>query len=113
MTDIKFLFQKSELIPAIVQNKDSGEVLMLAYMNEESLKYTLETGKATFWSRSRQKLWCKGETSGNFMLVHSIKFDCDCDTLLLLVTPKGPACHTGNVTCFFRELDENSDKTVM
>lgn len=112
--DIKFLFQKSELIPAIVQDKDSGEVLMLAYMNEESLLKTLDTGKATFWSRSRQKLWCKGETSGNFMLVEKIKFDCDCDTLLVLVTPLGPACHTGNKTCFFRELDgENTDKTIM
>lgn len=111
--DVKFLFHKGDLIPAIVQDKDSGEVLMLAYMNEESLLRTLESGKATFWSRSRNKLWCKGETSGNFMLVHSIKFDCDCDTLLVLVTPCGPACHTGNKSCFFRELDENSDKTVM
>lgn len=111
--DIKFLFEKGQLIPAIVQDKDSGEVLMLAYMNEESLSRTLDTGKATFWSRSRQKLWCKGETSGNFMLVESIKFDCDCDTLLVLVTPCGPACHTGHKSCFFRELDENSDKTVM
>ena len=75
--DINFLFKKSDLIPAIVQNKDSGEVLMLAYMNEQSLQKTLDTGKATFWSRSRNKLWCKGETSGNFMLVDSIKFDCD------------------------------------
>lgn len=112
--DIKFLFQKSELIPAVIQDKDSGEVLMLAYMNEESLLKTLDTGKATFWSRSRQKLWCKGETSGNFMIVEKIKFDCDCDTLLVLVTPIGPACHTGNRTCFFRELDgESTDKTVM
>lgn len=111
--DIKFLFEKSELIPAIVQDKESGEVLMLAYMNEESLLRTLDTGKATFWSRSRNKLWCKGETSGNFMLVEGICYDCDCDTLLLKVTPCGPACHTGNKTCFFRELDENPDKTVM
>lgn len=111
--DINFLFKKSNLIPAIVQNKDSGEVLMLAYMNEQSLQKTLDTGKATFWSRSRNKLWCKGETSGNFMLVDSIKFDCDCDTLLVSVTPCGPACHTGHTTCFFRELDENTDKTVM
>ncbi len=111
--DVKFLFEKSELLPAIVQEKDSGEVLMLAYMNEEALLRTLESGKATFWSRSRNKLWCKGETSGNFMLVRSIKFDCDCDTLLVLVTPCGPACHTGHKSCFFRELDENSDKTVM
>ncbi len=111
--DVNFLFEKSELIPTIVQDKDSGEVLMLAYMNQESLLRTLETSKATFWSRSRNKLWCKGETSGNFMLVESIKFDCDCDTLLVLVTPCGPACHTGHKSCFFRELDENSDKTVM
>ena len=111
--DIKFLFEKSELIPAIVQDKDCGEVLMLAYMNHESLVQTLDTGKATFFSRSRNKLWCKGETSGNFMLVDSIFYDCDCDTLLLKVTPRGPACHTGNKSCFFRELDENPDKTVM
>lgn len=111
--DIKFLFEKCELIPAIVQDNNSGEVLMLAYMNEESLLRTLESGKATFWSRSRNKLWCKGETSGNFMLVESIKFDCDCDTLLVLVTPCGPACHTGHKSCFFRKLDEKSDKTVM
>lgn len=106
--DVSFMFKKSELVPAIVQNRDSGEVLMLAYMNEESLKKTLESGKATFWSRSRGKLWCKGETSGNFMLVESIRFDCDCDTLLLLVTPKGPACHTGETSCFFRVLDEHT-----
>ncbi len=106
---LEFLFKKAPLIPAIVQDKNTGEVLMLAYMNEESLQYTLDTGKATFFSRSRGKLWCKGETSGNFMLVDKIKYDCDCDTLLVLVEPCGPACHTGNKTCFFRELDIDSD----
>lgn len=111
--DVNFLFNKSDLIPAIVQDKDSGEVLMLAYMSEKSLIQTLETGKATFYSRSRQKIWCKGETSGSFMLVEGIRFDCDCDSLIIKVTPCGPACHTGNKSCFFRELDENADKTVM
>ena len=111
--DVNFLFNKSDLIPAIIQDKDSGEVLMLAYMSEESLIQTIETGKATFYSRSRQKIWCKGETSGNFMLVEGIRFDCDCDSLIIKVTPCGPACHTGNKSCFFRELDENADKTVM
>ena len=110
--DIKFLFKKSELIPAIVQSVE-GEVLMLAYMNEESLAKTLECGKATFFSRSRHKLWCKGETSGNFMLVKEIYFDCDCDTLLLKVVPCGPACHTGKVSCFFRRLDGDADTSVM
>lgn len=107
--NLSFLFKKSSLIPAIVQDVKTGEVLMLAYMNEESLGKTLESKKATFFSRSRNKLWCKGETSGNFMLVESIKYDCDCDTLLLLVNPCGPACHTGNDSCFFRELDEEKD----
>ncbi len=115
MSDISFLFKKSELVPTIVQDKDSGEVLMLAYVNEESLKMTLESGKCTFFSRSRQKLWCKGETSGHFMLVESIYYDCDCDTLLIKVTPKGAACHTGKVSCFFRKLEKEggNDETVM
>lgn len=100
-------FEKSEgLLPAIVQSAEDNEVLMLAYMNEEALKKTLETGKATFWSRSRQALWTKGETSGNFQHVVSIAKDCDGDTLLLKVKSDGPACHTGNRTCFYRSLEE-------
>ena len=93
------------LIPAIVQDKNTKEVLMVAYMNQESLRLTIETKKATFFSRSRQKLWVKGETSGNFMMVEDILVDCDEDALVLLVEPKGPACHTGHTSCFYRKLD--------
>ncbi len=92
------------LVPAIVQNDETKQVLMLAYMNAESLAKTLETGVATFWSRRRNKLWVKGETSGNIQRVREIKYDCDGDTLLLLVDPAGPACHTGEVSCFYRSL---------
>ena len=94
------------LIPAIIQNADTGKVLMLGYINEESLKITLETGKVCFYSRSRKKLWQKGETSGNFLTVRSIYIDCDEDTLLIKVDPAGPTCHTGEESCFYRTLDE-------
>lgn len=98
-------FEKSDgLIPAIVQSAENGEVLMLAYMNQEALEKTLETKKATFWSRSRNSLWTKGETSGNFQHVVSIAKDCDGDTLLIKVKSDGPACHTGHRTCFYRSL---------
>jgi phosphoribosyl-AMP cyclohydrolase len=96
------------LIPAIVQDAQNGEVLMLAYMNEESLKKTLETGLATYWSRSRNELWCKGETSGHYQHVQEIYIDCDADTLLLKVIQDGAACHTGNRTCFYRTLEEEA-----
>ena len=92
------------LVPAIVQDEKTKQVLMLAYMNAESLAKTMETGNATFWSRQRKKLWMKGETSGNLQRVRKIKYDCDGDTLLLLVDPAGPACHTGEVSCFYRSL---------
>jgi phosphoribosyl-AMP cyclohydrolase len=92
------------LVPAIVQDDKTKQVLMLAYMNAESLAKTLETGLATFWSRRRKKLWVKGETSGNVQHIREIKYDCDGDTLLLLVDPAGPACHTGEVSCFYRSL---------
>lgn len=105
MKDYSFLFEKQELVPTIVQNESTGDVLMLAYMNKESFGLTLESGKCTFFSRSRNKLWCKGETSGHFMLVKHIYYDCDCDTLLVKVDPVGPACHTGNETCFYREWE--------
>lgn len=98
-------FDEKGLIPAIIQDINTGEILMHAYMNKESLKMTLESGKATFWSRSRNKLWIKGETSGNFMDIKELYYDCDMDTLLFKVTPKGPACHTGNRTCFYRKVD--------
>ncbi len=89
------------LVPAIVQDRRNGRLLMLAFMNREALEKTLETNLATFWSRSRQKLWCKGETSGNYLDVKSIHTDCDSDSILLLVEPRGPACHLGTKSCFF------------
>ena len=97
-------FDSNELIPAIVQDATTNEVLMLAYMNAESLRLTLEKGETIFWSRSRQELWHKGATSGNVQRVVEVRMDCDEDTLLIRVEPAGPACHTGNQTCFYREL---------
>ncbi len=97
-------FDKSPLIPAIVQDVDTGQVLTLAYMNQEALARTLELGQTVFWSRSRQRLWHKGETSGHYQNVVSIHVDCDGDALLVLVRPHGPACHTGAMTCFYRNL---------
>ena len=102
--DLKKYFKKSELIPAIIQDAENGEVLMLAYMNEESLAKTLETGYTWFWSRSRQELWNKGATSGHFQKVVEIYGDCDDDTLLIKVEQTGAACHTGNRTCFFNRI---------
>ncbi len=95
------------LIPAIVQEARSGAVLMLAYMNEEALRLTLETGEAHFWSRSRQALWHKGATSGNVQRVVEVIVDCDADTILLKVDPAGPACHTGEYSCFYRSMTSN------
>ncbi len=92
------------LIPAIAQDADSGEVLMLAYMNEEALSLTLSSGEAWFYSRSRQELWHKGATSGNIIKVFEVWIDCDRDTVLLKGKPAGPVCHTGNKTCFFQKL---------
>ena len=92
------------LIPAIVQDHASGEVLMLAYMNPEALRQTLETGRATYWSRSRQSFWIKGETSGHIQRVVSISLDCDLDTVLLKVDQTGPACHENYRSCFYRDL---------
>lgn len=102
--DYDQIFSGRELVPAIVQDDATGDVLMLAYMNRESLRLTLETGTTWFFSRSRQKLWNKGETSGNVQTVRSIWLDCDADTILIKATPAGPACHTGNRTCFFTQL---------
>jgi phosphoribosyl-AMP cyclohydrolase len=93
------------LIPAIVQDMSNNEVLMLAYMNAQSLALTLSTGNATFWSRSRNELWVKGATSGHFQEVHSVSLDCDGDALLLKVTQTGVACHTGDRTCFHTPLE--------
>ncbi|MCC6893509.1 MAG: phosphoribosyl-AMP cyclohydrolase [Anaerolineae bacterium] len=92
------------LVPAIVQDVDTQQVLMMAYMNAESLRLTLEKGETVFWSRSRNELWHKGATSGHTQAVHEIRVDCDGDTLLILVEPEGPACHTGEVSCFFELL---------
>jgi phosphoribosyl-AMP cyclohydrolase len=101
-------YDEKGLIPAIIQDISSNEVLMLAYMNRASLEKTIESGKTHFWSRSRQKYWQKGETSGNVQLVKEILYDCDNDTLLVKVEQKGPgACHTGNRTCFFRKVESS------
>jgi phosphoribosyl-ATP pyrophosphohydrolase/phosphoribosyl-AMP cyclohydrolase len=93
-------FDANGLLPVVVQDRRSGEVLMLAYANREALSRTAETGLAHFWSRSRKALWQKGETSGNVLRVHALRGDCDRDCLLMLVEPSGPACHTGSRTCF-------------
>jgi len=97
-------FNDKGLIPAIVQDEATGEVLMLGYMNEESIRRTLESGEVWFFSRSRQELWHKGETSGNKILVRQLWRDCDNDTILVKAKPTGPVCHTGSRTCFFEEL---------
>jgi len=99
-------FDNEGLIAAIIQDATSGEVLMLGYMNEESLKRTLDGGQVWFYSRSRQELWHKGETSGNYLNVRSISKDCDEDALLIQAEATGPVCHTGNRTCFFRRLEQ-------
>ena len=109
MEDLKKFFVKGELIPAIIQDYKTKEVLMLAYMNEESLAKTLETGMTWFYSRSRQELWNKGATSGHVQKVIKIDYDCDEDTLLVYVDQTGAACHTGNRSCFYRTLAENDD----
>ena len=103
--DLKTLkFDKNGLIPAIIQDYRDNEVLMVAYMNLESLRRTIKLGKACYWSRSRQEYWVKGETSGHFQFVKSIAYDCDLDALLIKVRQVGVACHTGNRSCFYRRL---------
>ena len=96
------------LLPAVIQDAITGKVLMLGYMNEEALEKTKKEGKVTFWSRSKNRLWTKGETSNNFLLVEEIRVDCDQDTLLIKATPQGPTCHTGADTCF---KESNSSRT--
>ena len=100
----KLKFDKDGLIPAIVQDTENNEVLMMAYMNLDSLKETIKVGKTCFWSRSRQKYWVKGETSGHFQEVKNIYYDCDCDTLLIKAKQTGAACHTMKRSCFYREI---------
>ncbi|MDK2904237.1 MAG: phosphoribosyl-AMP cyclohydrolase / phosphoribosyl-ATP pyrophosphohydrolase, partial [Eubacteriaceae bacterium] len=106
-TDIKF--NEAGLIPAIVQDYHTRQILMMAWMNEETLKQSIESGLATFYSRSRQEVWVKGATSGNTQHIVGIEYDCDGDTLLLQVNPNGPACHTGSISCFYRTLSANQD----
>jgi phosphoribosyl-ATP pyrophosphohydrolase/phosphoribosyl-AMP cyclohydrolase len=114
VNDSEVQFDERGLVPCIVQDWRSGEVLTLAYMNAESLERTRETGEAHFWSRSRGELWHKGETSGNTLAVKAIRYDCDGDALLALVEPAGPACHTGERTCFHRgELDPGAPFEVL
>ena len=104
--DLDRLFQKSDLIPVIIQHRDTGAVLMLGFTNREAVERTLKTRTAWFWSRSRRKLWNKGETSGHFLHVKKVVTDCDTDTLLYLCTPDGPTCHTGAESCFFNTIWE-------
>lgn len=103
--NVTIKYNSKGLVPVIVQDASTLQVLMMAWMNSESLSLTNETGQAHFWSRSRNKMWKKGETSGNILTVKEIRYDCDGDTLLLMVNPAGPACHTGNVSCFYRKLE--------
>ncbi|MGH2738894.1 MAG: phosphoribosyl-AMP cyclohydrolase [Actinomycetota bacterium] len=97
-------FDERGLIPAVIQEERTGEVLMVAWMNLDALRRTLDSGRTWFWSRSRGELWRKGDTSGNVQHVRDVRYDCDADTLLVKVHQEGPACHTGNRTCFYRQL---------
>ncbi len=108
----KIIFNEAGLVPAIAQQHDSGEVLMMAWMNAESIIETLRTGRVCYWSRSRQKLWRKGESSGQFQNLVDLRWDCDGDTLLALVDQKGVACHTGRRSCFFNAV-RDGDPTVI
>jgi phosphoribosyl-ATP pyrophosphohydrolase/phosphoribosyl-AMP cyclohydrolase len=108
---VEWKFDENGLLPTIVQDSNTREVLTLAYMNRESLSRTLETGETWFWSRSRRELWHKGETSGNTQRVIEIKLDCDGDAIVVLVEPAGPACHTGQRSCFHHEVQSPTSKT--
>ncbi len=113
MVPLDFSKSADGLIPAIAQDWQTGEVLMLAYINEESWKHTLETGKATYWTRSRQKLWVKGESSGNVQLVKEILVDCDEDTVIFKIEQVGDAaCHEGYRSCFFRKVEDGQLQVV-
>lgn len=104
MTIEQLKFNETGLIPAIVQDATTKQVLMMAWANEESVRLMVESGETWFWSRSRQELWHKGATSGNTQQIQDIYYDCDGDTLLIYVNPAGPACHTGETSCFFRKI---------
>lgn len=114
---MNFKYNKDGLIPAIIQDIDTNEVLMLGYMNKESINITLEEKKVTFFSRSRNQLWTKGETSGNFLNLKSLSYDCDKDSILIKAKPEGPTCHTGKISCFynniFNETKNNSYKNIL
>jgi phosphoribosyl-AMP cyclohydrolase len=105
MSNLSKFFEKSDLIPVIAQDAVTGEVLMLGYANEDALRRTLTTKTAWFWSRSRNELWNKGETSGNYLHVLEVYGDCDKDTVLLKCRPDGPTCHTGETSCFFNKVE--------
>ena len=108
--EISLKYDSQGLIPALAQDWRDGTVLMVGFMNEEAVTETFRTGQVYFWSRSRQTLWRKGETSGNTLLVKQVFIDCDCDTLLVKVEPAGPTCHTGNLSCFFQEWSDMPNK---
>lgn len=109
MFDLERLFQKSDLIPVIIQHHRTKDILMLGFTNKEAVELTLRTKTAWFWSRSRNKLWNKGESSGHFLHVKKMVTDCDTDTLLYLCDPEGPTCHTGADSCFFNTIWEGND----
>ncbi len=104
------VFDQNGLIPAVIQNMETKQVLMVGWMNEEAYQKTISTQKVHFWSRSRKKLWLKGETSQNYLTLQEIYLDCDQDTLLVLVTPQGPTCHTGAVSCFYEKINLEEKK---
>ena len=106
-------FNEAGLVPAIAQDADTQEVLMLAWMNAESIARTLNTGRVTYWSRSRQSFWVKGETSGNVQALVDLRFDCDRDCVLVLVRQTGPACHTGRRSCFYRAVRDGHTEELM
>ena len=107
------VFNSDGLLPAIAQDNDSGEVLMLAWMNAESVARTLETGKVTYWSRSRQSFWVKGETSGHLQTLVDMRIDCDRDCILVLVNQEGPACHTNRRSCFYTSVTSGSEEELI
>jgi phosphoribosyl-ATP pyrophosphohydrolase/phosphoribosyl-AMP cyclohydrolase len=106
MDPAELTYDERGLLPAVVQDADSKQVLMLAWVDEEALKRTLDSGTTWFWSRSRQEHWNKGATSGNTQRVTDVRYDCDSDSVLMLVHPEGPACHTGETSCYYRSLSE-------
>jgi phosphoribosyl-ATP pyrophosphohydrolase/phosphoribosyl-AMP cyclohydrolase len=109
VSKVQFDKDPSGLVPAVIQDPDTLAVIMLGFMNRDALVKTLETGMVTFWTRSRQKLWTKGETSGNFIQFVSIRINCNDDSVLIMARPVGPICHTGHPTCYYREADQTAN----